>query len=93
MGPEATIERNVREWARGQGIICLKFVSPGTSGVPDRIFIGPDGRVCFIEFKRPGAKPTALQRHWLNKLRDNEVPAAWFYNAEEAKEFLSEYML
>lgn len=33
---------------------CLKFVSPGYSGVPDRIILIPGGVVVFAETKRPG---------------------------------------
>lgn len=45
------------------GHFCLKFVSPGFPGVPDRIVIAPDGRVFFIEFKAPGQKPRRMQPH------------------------------
>ena len=32
---------------------CLKFVSPGFTGVPDRIILLPGGLVVFAETKRP----------------------------------------
>lgn len=38
----------------GHGIKCLKFVSPGFTGVPDRIILLPGGRVIFAEMKQPG---------------------------------------
>lgn len=43
------------------GHVCLKFVSPGFPGVPDRIVLGNNGRVVFIEFKAPGQKPRRTQ--------------------------------
>ena len=38
----------------GHGIRCLKFESPGFSGVPDRIILLPGARVIFVELKKPG---------------------------------------
>lgn len=53
---ESTIERRVRDKVRQAGGLCLKWVSPGYSGVPDRIIILPGGRILFAEFKRPDLK-------------------------------------
>lgn len=38
----------------------MKFVSPGTAGVPDRIIVTPR-RTVFVEVKAPGEKPRPLQ--------------------------------
>ena len=35
---------------------AFKFVSPGFSGVPDRIVLAPTGRIWFVETKAPGKK-------------------------------------
>lgn len=64
---ERDIERKACEIAKAAGWLAFKFVSPAQRGVPDRIFI-KDGRVVFIEFKAPGAKPTALQWRMINRL-------------------------
>lgn len=48
---------------------CLKFTSPGCSGVPDRIILLPGGAVVFAELKRPGEKPRALQTVEHERLR------------------------
>lgn len=47
---------------------CLKFVSPGNDGVPDRIILVPGGIVAFAELKAPGKKPRPSQKHWLKSL-------------------------
>ena len=60
MKPEAKIEKAVSSWAKAQGILNFKFVSPAHRGVPDRIFLAKD-KVCFIEFKAPTGKLSALQ--------------------------------
>lgn len=50
------------------GGLCLKFCSTGQAGVPDRVVIY-DGRVVFVELKRPGEEPRALQKAVAKKLR------------------------
>lgn len=63
---ESSIESSFVYYCQKLGALVLKFVSPGTSGVPDRIVIYK-GRVWFIELKRPGGKPRPLQE-WMQKL-------------------------
>jgi hypothetical protein len=67
---ERDIERKCVALAREHGLYLPKWVSPGNAGVPDRILIAPDGRVAFLEFKRPGAGLSALQRLWQRRLID-----------------------
>mgnify|MGYP002750418290 CR=1 FL=1 len=53
---ENVIERALREDIKKKGGWCLKFVSPGTAGVPDRICLLPGGVIAFVEVKtRTGA--------------------------------------
>lgn len=88
-GPEASIERAVVRWAKDHGALVLKQGGANNSrGVPDRLFLYRSS-ACFIEFKRPGAKPTALQFKWIERLRDQGVAATWFDDAEAAKTWLS----
>ena len=58
------LERDVESYlvrrAKAAGGWPLKFVSPGTRGVPDRLLIFP-GKVIFVEVKRPGEKSRKLQ--------------------------------
>ena len=39
----------------------MKFVSPGTSGVPDRLILLPGKRLAFVEVKAPGETMRPLQ--------------------------------
>ena len=52
---EKDIEKKLRDGIRNMipKAKCLKFVSPGFSGVPDRIILLPGGLVVFAETKRP----------------------------------------
>lgn len=64
---EAAIERQLVAATKKQRGLCLKWVSPGYAGVPDRIVLLPYGRIGFVEVKAPGEKPRKLQvsRHRL----------------------------
>ncbi|MNN91223.1 VRR-NUC domain protein [compost metagenome] len=48
---------------------AYKFVSPGNSGVPDRIVAFPLNIIVFVELKRPGCVPTEKQEIQIAKLK------------------------
>ncbi|WP_307760964.1 VRR-NUC domain-containing protein [uncultured Phascolarctobacterium sp.] len=58
---EKILEQKLVKAVKALGGISPKFVSPGLSGMPDRIVLLPDGKVGFVEVKAPGKKPRALQ--------------------------------
>lgn len=63
---EAKLKDMVQHW-HGR---CLKWTSPGNSGVPDRIVLLPGGHVIFVECKRPkDYKVSSLQEFWQKELR------------------------
>ena len=67
---EKDIEKKLREMVESHGGLCLKWVCPGWSGVPDRIILLPRAHVIFAETKRPkGGKLDKLQLWWQKKLR------------------------
>lgn len=51
---ESSVEDHLIAAARRHDALCLKFVSPGRTGVPDRILISPEFGTVFVELKRPG---------------------------------------
>lgn len=66
---EKEVESALRIMIERHGGLCLKWVCPGWSGVPDRIILLPGGRVLFAELKRPrGGKVAPLQAWWSNRL-------------------------
>lgn len=65
---EKDIEKYLRKSIKQAGGECLKWISPGTAGVPDRIVICPDGRIVFVELKRPFERPRSVQRAVLRRL-------------------------
>ena len=53
----------------GHGVKCLKFESPGFTGVPDRIILLPGAKVIFVELKQPGKSERKRQLYVHGLLR------------------------
>lgn len=67
---ERELEAKFREEVKVRGGRAYKFVSPGNSGVPDRLVVLPEGRLGFVELKQKGKKPTKLQERQHKILRN-----------------------
>lgn len=84
---EKDIERKLRRMVEAHGGMCVKWVCPGWSGVPDRIILLPGGRVLFIETKRPrGGSISKLQRWWNRKLTGLGFTAGFVFNKDDLDE-------
>lgn len=69
---EKDIEARVCKYARDTyGMLTIKLSSPGSRGVPDRIFVTEQGLIAWIEFKSATGKLTALQTLYCNKLTEH----------------------
>lgn len=66
---EKHIETACRTIAKARGWLYWKLTVMGWPGVPDRLILSTGGRVRFVEFKKPGKKPTPLQEAWHRRLR------------------------
>jgi len=98
---EREIQEGVTIWANYEGLISIRINVVGRKGWPDYGYLYR-GRICFIEFKRPGEKPTPLQAHVHEELRkagacvfvvDNEdygitLLEEWTYNVDKELERL-----
>lgn len=82
---EKQIEAKVCDYAKQQGVLVYKFTSPARAAVPDRLFIRPDGKVWFCEFKREGQKPTPAQEREHIRLQQHKVSVFVIDNVEEGK--------
>ena len=58
---ENVIERALVAEVKRRGGMALKFVSPGTVGVPDRLILLPGAKIAFAEIKSPGEKMRPVQ--------------------------------
>ena len=65
---EREIEKTLVNTVKSAGGIAPKFVSPGFSGMPDRLILMPEGHMAFVEVKAPGMKPRPLQESRHRKL-------------------------
>jgi hypothetical protein len=81
---ESQLERKLVEWCRKEGILTYKFSSPSHRGVPDRIFLYEE-RTMFLELKRAGNKPTALQLRELATLQEAGFAVGWTDDIANAK--------
>ena len=82
---EAKIESKVVAYCRSRNLYTRKFASPAHRGVPDRIICGR-GKVLFLELKRPGNVPTALQLNELAELKRQGMRAVWEDNFIDARD-------
>lgn len=85
---EKEIESYLTHRAREMGGRAFKFISPGCSGVPDRIVILPGGKIGFLELKSPGEKPRREQEHRIRQLRNLGCMAWVADSTEEVDRFL-----
>ncbi|AJA50076.1 phage-like protein [Clostridium pasteurianum DSM 525 = ATCC 6013] len=66
---ESKIEKRLKNKIDQIGGKALKFVSPGVTGVPDRIVLLPHGKIIFVELKAPGEKLRKIQEFRAKELR------------------------
>ena len=90
---EKDIESKVCEYAKGRGLLVYKFTSPARRSVPDRLFILPDGRMFFCEFKREGQVPRVQQSREHLRLRQQKVSVFVIDNVDDGKSMVDLMML
>lgn len=66
---EKEIEQKLKKEVEALGCLCLKFESPGFTGVPDRIILMPGGEAIFVELKAPGKKERPRQEYVQSQFR------------------------
>lgn len=84
---EKDVEAYLRKKVKAMGGRAYKWVSPGNAGVPDRIVVLPNGKVWFIELKRPGGKLSALQLAQIRLLAKLGQNVCVIYTKEEVDEW------
>ena len=87
--PEGEIERYLRLQAESYGYLCMKFVSPGNNGVPDRIVIGHN-ETFFVETKAPGETTRRLQDSVIADIRAHGAKVYILDTKEKIDQLFSE---
>ena len=67
---ESEIQEKVTLYATHIGLLPIRINVVGRKGWPDYGY-GYKGRMCFVEYKRPGEKPTPLQEYVHGHVRDS----------------------
>lgn len=83
-------EQYLRRSVENLGGLCYKFVSPGKSGVPDRLILW-HGLCIFVELKDSGKKPRPLQVHEMAKIR-NQGFSTFVIDSKERVDLLIDWM-
>lgn len=86
---EKVVEQYLLAEVKKRGGLCMKFVSPGWAGVPDRIVI-LNKKLCFVEVKRPDGRLSKLQIFTGRLLQKHGQMWRVVYNKEEVKELINE---
>lgn len=89
---EKEVEGPVKDYARAKGLYVRKFQSENNRSVPDDIFGTPKGVVFFIEFKRPGKKPTPAQADEHELMRKKNLKVHVIDNVQEGKALIDQYL-
>lgn len=87
---EKQVETRLRLKVKAAGGLALKFVSPGFSGVPDRLVFMPRGRIYLVELKAPGKKPSKLQLRVKARFEDFGFKYYVIDSYEAVEEFIHE---
>ena len=70
---ESQLERKLFERVKKMGGMCLKFVSPGRAGVPDRIILMPNGKIYFVEMKSLAGQTSIIQDYVFKKFSSRDL--------------------
>jgi hypothetical protein len=84
---EKQIEQRLKEKVEALGGKAFKFISPGSSGVPDRIIL-LNSRCFFVELKKPGEKLRPLQRAVHEQFEQLGFHVYVISSLEEVEEFI-----
>ncbi len=89
---ERQIEAKMVSMIRDRGGLCLKWESPGTAGVPDRIVLLPGGQIIFVELKTKIGRLANIQTWRIEQLRKLGADVRVIHGWEEARAFVEEVL-
>ena len=87
---ESTIERHLVDGVKKLGGMCLKFTSPGTPGVPDRLIITATGRIMFAELKTETGRLSKIQRYTVEQMQKRGADVRVVKGMDSVKALLDE---
>ena len=84
---EKDVERRFRLKVKLKGGLCLKLVTPGFVGIPDRLCLLPAGRLIFIEFKF-GKGKCSVRQEAVHRILRGLGFEVWVVNDVNINEYL-----
>lgn len=84
---ESILEQKFKKAVEAEGGLCLKFVSPGKRGVPDRICLFPGGKIVFAEIKAPDGRLHPLQKRCIQEFSQLGHDVAVIWSVEDIDKF------
>lgn len=88
------LEKDIESWLNKQveqmGGLAFKFVSPGNPGVPDRIYILPNGRVWFVELKQQSGRIANIQKKQRQRLMSLGCNYRLVRGMDDARDYVEE---
>lgn len=84
---ESTVEKAICKFGADNGITMQKQNGPGCRGKTDQLCM-KRGVAAFLEIKRPGEKPTALQLRYMRQRRGDGFEADWCDSVADGIAFL-----
>ena len=85
---ESAVERRLVSGVKARGGLCWKFVSPGMSGVPDRIVVTRRGEIIFVELKADDGRLSDRQAMILGQLKNRGARAEVLIGTDDVDRFL-----
>lgn len=82
---EASVEKTFYKSIEKSGYWVIKLSLLYFVGMPDRMLLGKNRFILFLEFKRRGEEPRKIQEYRINQLREWGFPAYVVDDAKEAK--------
>ena len=88
---EKDIETFLKNRVEHLGGMCFKLPAVYEEGIPDRLVVLPQGRIAFVELKRPkGGRLSEMQKYQIKKLKDLGCKVYVVKNYEEVNGVLED---
>lgn len=90
METEKEIEKYLRDEVKKANGLCFKFISPGYTGVPDRLILLKP-LIFFVEVKGPNGVISGKQARTIGRIRSQGTPVFIISSKREVDKLMESY--